>query len=61
MQISSVWIKGSSRVLSICFYTLTHDCKNYFKQGLLGFTLKLHPLYLLISLVHGIGSFAEGK
>lgn len=61
MQISCVWIKGSSRVLSVCFYMLTHDCKNYFKQGLLALTLKLLPLYLLSSFVRGIGNFAEGK
>lgn len=61
MQISCVWLKGSSRVLSICFYTLTDDCKNYFKQDLLALTLKLRPLYLLSSFAHGIGNFAEGK
>lgn len=48
-------------MLSVCFYMLTHDCKNYFKQGLLALTLKLLPLYLLSSCVRGIGNFAEGK
>lgn len=61
IQFLCVWIKGSSRVLSVCFYMLTHYCKNYFKQNLLALTLKLHPVYLLSSFARGVGNFAEGK
>lgn len=61
MHLYCLWIKGSSSVLSICFYMLTHDCKNCFKQGLLALTLKLHPLYLLSFSARGIGNFSEGK